>query len=127
MSRRVTMCGGWWAAAVVAAAGLTGCQSGGVADARELRPWVDAEGHSRSVAFASPAHREAAAAADLPPGLPWFADRNDVQPSVTSGVQPVTLERSLTYTVDRQRSFRGRVFDSHSETTYRQEVTETWR
>ncbi|MEX0745109.1 MAG: hypothetical protein WD118_05865 [Phycisphaeraceae bacterium] len=106
---------------------LGGCQSGPVVDARELAPMVDADGRPRSLAFASPQQREVVAEANLPPGLPWFAERNDQYPSVEAGFQTEIVERSATVTVDRQRVIRGRVYDDYRETTYRQRVRESWR
>ncbi|MEX0652877.1 MAG: hypothetical protein WD534_12420 [Phycisphaeraceae bacterium] len=121
--RRVT----WLVVAAAGVALLVGCQGGLGGDARELRPLVDAEGEPRSLAFASAQQRRAVAEADLPPGEPWYAGRADVRASVEAGVQAFTFERAATVTVDRQRSFRGRVFNSYNQTTYRERVTETWR
>lgn len=115
-----------WCAAL--AAGLAGCQTPRdlFADPQADIPHATDAARSSRV-FDAPRLAQLAEHAAPAPALPWYVDRQDRPPSVAAGVQSATFERSVVRRVDRQRSFRGRVFDHFHETTRQWHVTEALR
>lgn len=63
--------------------------------------------------------------ADAAAGLPWYATRRDVQPSVLAGVRSPQNELATTYTYDRQSFHSGRVTNHFYETTIRTRQIQT--
>ncbi|HEX7008687.1 MAG TPA: hypothetical protein VF184_01810 [Phycisphaeraceae bacterium] len=103
-------------AVVVLAALAAGCESpAGLVDLGPPAPQIQP---IRSLALDTPRLRRLAGgeAAD---GLPWYAARRDAVPSVIAGYASPVLERSVTWTIDRQRITHGRVIDQVWSTTYR--------
>lgn len=58
---------------------------------------------------------------DEQPGdvIPWYASRNDQQPTVIAGVRSPTFENFTTYTYDRQWQSGSTVRDHYHSTSYR--------
>ena len=107
---------------------LAGCASHEPVVIRDELPLLTPEGRPRSLALPLPRHRRLerwSGAPDRP--LPWYANREDNQPSVLAGVQSPVETDSVTFTIDRQAAFRGWVFDQYHSTTYRRRVSETLR
>lgn len=78
----------------------------------------------RSLALDSPQQHELAVS-EQTDGLPWYAARNDVKPSVEFGSASATYQRSYTYTSDQINSYDGQVYNNFNQTSYRQSVRET--
>ncbi|MEX0885597.1 MAG: hypothetical protein WD009_04075 [Phycisphaeraceae bacterium] len=99
---------------------LAGCQSATTSTGRGVAT------PGRSIVFNAPAQRGADAVRPEA-ALPWYIARRDARFAVSLGVEPAVYERSVTVTRDRQRTFRGRVYDSYSQTTYRTQVRDLVR
>ncbi len=117
------------AALVASALLLAGCSNRTAMEPRDPQlayaPLAQPIGPPRSLVFKQPAHRVAEATLpDVPPGYqPYYQTRNDRRPSVAYGYRIPVVESAYTRTIDRQRSFRGRIYNSTRETTYTQQQT----
>ena len=74
-----------------------------------------------------PTANERPGTARQPGRLPWYAIRNEVEPTVNAGIRLPVIEESYTTTVDRQRVINGRVYDHYRSTTYRDQLRRTIR
>ncbi len=105
---------------------LTGCQSAELRPV-DLGPQLDTDGNRRSVALNTPLLHHIDSRQAAQPGLPWYANRNDLSPAATSGYALPTIQSSVTITRDRQYSNNGQVRDQFYSTTYRREYRQAVR
>ena len=111
---------------VLAAGVLTGCQSVNIDP--ELTEHVDARGRARSLALDSRKMQGIVDSQDIQKyQLPWYAARNDMKPAAIAGYEGVTYERSDSYTVDREYSHGGHVYQHFSRTTRSRQTTESFQ
>lgn len=115
---RIVGTGGVLAVALAGSA-MTGCTANGAGI--DAGPLLNARGQPRSLALDS--SRQRRLSRRDPAGPAWYEDRNDALPAVYTGIQRLTIEQSVTRTIDRQHHHRGRVFDHFSSTSYRDRVS----
>ena len=92
---------------------LAGCQSPYSVQGR-LRAYPDYPDRQRSLVFA-PEQLAGTQTGDLM----WYDARNDAHLATSAGYASPTVESSITYTYDRQSSYRGDVTDYYHSTSYR--------
>ena len=108
---------------------LAGCQSGMRVSQFDYLPYPQHDHRSRSVAFAPDDLRVAGyiTADSQDVSVPWYAWRKDVNPTVTWGVQSLTVEQESTFVYERRSQYGDRVRDDLRIETYRNTYTESVR
>ena len=119
-----------WAVLLGALGSAWGCAGSTVWELDNTLPFPQVPGRARSIALDSPAlrgHTLFANDDDMSTVVPWYATRNDASRATFAGYTGAVLDQTVNITVDRQVIAGGRSRDHVSSTTYRRQVTETFR